>query len=110
MAKLRYSPEARSDLAEIKEYIGVSLENPGAASRMVTRIAKQIRELERFPEIGTPLSAIADIETNYRFIVCRGYLVFYRFEQNRVYIIRVLHGRRNYLAILFGEPQEDKAE
>ncbi len=29
------------------------------------------------------------------------------YENNEVFIIRVLYGRRNFMQILFGEPEED---
>ena len=108
MFKLHYSPEARNDLAEIKEYISGELANPVAASRMIACIAKRVRKLEQFPEIGTPLSSIVEIDTNFRFLVCKNYLVFYRVEGNAVFINRVLYGGRDYVAILFGNlPQDD---
>jgi hypothetical protein len=47
MHKIRYSPEAKTDLADIKEYIGEELGNPGAAIHTVTHITKRIR---KFPQ------------------------------------------------------------
>ncbi|MDR1156976.1 MAG: type II toxin-antitoxin system RelE/ParE family toxin [Oscillospiraceae bacterium] len=110
MGKIHYSREARADLANIKEYISGELANPGAALRTVAHITKRIRETERFPEIGALLSSIVDIDTNYRFLVCKSYLAFYRIEGQDVYIVRVLYGSRDYLAILFGELPQDGEE
>jgi plasmid stabilization system protein ParE len=76
MPKLRYSSEARIDLAEIKEHIGSGLGNPCAAIHTVTYITKRIRDLEQFPEMGTPLSSVVDIETSYRFLVCKNISLF----------------------------------
>lgn len=59
-------------------------------------------------EMGAPLSAIVDFETDYRFLVCGNYTAFYRFENRTVYIVRVLYGRRDFMRILFGEPNETK--
>ena len=99
--------ESRNDLAAIKEYIGVELANPDAAKNTMVKITKRIRDLKRFAEIGSPLSSIIDIDTDYRFLVCGNYLVFYRAVVNDVYIDRVLYGRRDYLAILFGRALPD---
>ena len=108
MSNIHYTPEAENDLAGIKEYIAEQLENPAAAENTVRKIAKRIRKLEQFPELGTPLSSVINAVTDYRFLVCANYLAFYLIEENDVYIIRVLYGRRNYAAILFGElPSED---
>ena len=110
MSNIHYTPEAEDDLAGIKEYITEQLENPVAAVNTVTKIAKRIRELEQFPKIGTPLSSVINIDTDYRFLVCANYLAFYRIDGNDVYIIRVLYGRRDYVTILFGELPQDETE
>jgi addiction module RelE/StbE family toxin len=107
MCKIRYSSEAKTDLADIKEYVGEELRNPDAAFRIITHITKRIRKLSRFPEMGASLSSIVDMETNYRFLVCKNHLVFYRIEDTEIYIVRVLYGKRDYLTILFGEPAPD---
>ena len=53
--------------------------------------------------IGTPLSSVADVNGDYRFLVSGNYMVFYRAIGNDIYIDRVLYGRRDYLRILFDE-------
>ena len=110
MSNIHYTPEAEDDLAGIKEYISEQLGSPIAAINTVTKITKRIRELEQFPEIGAPLSSIIDIVTDYRFLVCANYLAFYRLDENDVYIIRILYGRRDYTAILFGELPKEETE
>ncbi len=88
---------------EIWDHIASELQNPIAAERMVNRIMDAVDGLEAFAEIGTPLSAIADIESDYRFLVTGNYLTFYRVYENEVFVDRVLYGRRDYLRILFGD-------
>ena len=110
MAIIKVSPEARNDLLDIKEYISLELNNPTAALNMVSSITKAISTLVDFPDMGTPLSSKVDILTNYRFLVCGSYLVFYRHEEGAVNIVRVLYGRRDYMKILFGDlPEDDQA-
>jgi len=101
MNRLHYSPEAVRDLAAIKVYISEELASPDAAERILEKITKRIRSLEQFSEIGSPLSAVIAIHTDYRILVCGNYLVFYRAEERQVYISRVLYGKRDYAAILF---------
>jgi plasmid stabilization system protein ParE len=103
VATIRYAPLAREDLLAIKKYLGVDLASPQTAKSTVGRITKRIRSLASAPEIGTPLSAICAIDSDYRFLVCGKYLVFYRYENEAVLIIRVLYGGRDYLAVLFGD-------
>lgn len=103
MANIQFAPEALRDLEEIRNYISEDLANLSAANNTVSGILDNIKILASFPEIGSPLSAIVNMETNYRFLVCGKYMAFYRFEDGTVYIIRILYGRRNYMEILFGK-------
>ena len=106
MNNLHLSYEAQKDLADIKAYIAEDLENPQAAIATVSKITKQIRTLCDHALIGTPLSAIADVDGDYRFLVSGNYMVFYRANGNDIYIDRVLYGRRDYLRILFEDTQD----
>ncbi len=108
MYKLKISPEAKDDLEEIKGYISQELSNPQAALNLVSKITKKIRGLSEYPGIGAPLSFIVDIQTDYRFLVCANYLIFYRYEDGIVFVSRILYGRRNYMHILFGDLPEDE--
>ena len=108
MAKVRISPKVRDDLHGIKEYITTELSAPVAAANTVSKITKAIRSLEDFPARGAPLSSIVDIPTDYRYLVCGNYLVFYRLEGNDVMVIRALYGGRDYTKILFGDTPKDE--
>lgn len=101
MANIKFSPESVADLQQIKAYIAKDLCDETTAINVISKITKKIRTLETFPNSGTPLSSIVDMNINYRFIVCGNYMSFYKFENETVYIIRVLYGRRNYMQILF---------
>lgn len=102
MNELYLSPEAESDLAEIKAYISEELENPAAALATAGRITKSLRILRTHPFAGAPLSSVAEVESDYRFLVSGSYLAFYRVRDSAVYVDRILYGRRDYLRILFG--------
>ncbi len=99
--KIHYSPESRRDLDDIWDYIVSELQNRSAAERVINRIIDAVDPLKNFAEMGTPLSSIADIETDYRFLVSGNYMVFYRVQGNDVYIDRVLYGRSDYMSVLF---------
>ena len=109
MNKLHLSPEAQEDLSEIKAYIAEDLENPQAALSTVMKITKTIRMLQDHALIGTPLSAVADVNSDYRYLVSDNYMVFYRVAGKNVFIDRVLYGRRDYLHILFADTQEEQS-
>lgn len=107
MAEVQLSPEAIKDLQQTKEYIIEELCNEQAAINTVAKITKRIRILAAFPESGAPLSSVIDMETDYRFLVCGNYTAFYRLENDVVYIVRILYGRRNFVQVLFGESQDN---
>jgi len=109
-AKIRYSDTAIQDLEEIGDYIEKTLKSPSAALNTVNRIQDAVDMLADFPLIGSPLSSILKRATDYRFLVCGNFLVFYRPQTDSVYIDRVLYGRRDYMTILFRETLEDKSD
>ena len=93
---------------EIWDYISSELQNISAAERTVNRIMDDVDRLADFAEIGAPLSSIADVDSDYRFLVTGSYLTFYRVYGSDIYVDRVLYGRRDYLRILFDKLQEDE--
>ena len=99
--KIHYSPESRRDLDDIWDYIVSELQNRSAAERVIDRIMDAVDPLKNFAEMGTPLSSIADVDTDYRFLVSGNYMVLYRVQGSDVYIDRVLYGRSDYMSILF---------
>ena len=106
--KIHYTAESRRDLDAIWDYIASELQNVSAAERIVNCIMDDVDRLENHAEIGAPLSSIADVESDYRFLVTGKYLTFYRVYGNNIYVDRVLYGRRDYLRILFGDVQDDE--
>ena len=39
-------------------------------------------------------------KTRYRYLICNQYIIFYIFENDTINIMRILHGKRDYLKIL----------
>ncbi len=104
MTEIKFSPQAISDLQQTKAYITTELCSEQAAVNTIAKITKRIRMLADFPASGAPLSSVVGFETDYLFLVCGNYTAFYRIENQAVHIVRVLYGRRNFMQILFGEP------
>ena len=50
--KVDISPRAYEDLAEIKEYISVVLQNPNSAKEILQDIMDAIRSLDELPDRG----------------------------------------------------------
>ena len=103
MNELHVSPKALEDLTEIKNYITEELENPQAAASAVARITKTIRMLREHALLGALLSSVADIDSDYRYLISGSYMIFYRTADRHVFIDRILYARRDYLHILFDD-------
>ena len=101
-----YSPLALQDLDDIWDYIAVEQDNPTAAERIVEGILARIDLLSSFPESGTPLSSIypcAPITGSWSVTTISRFTVFTRRSNQKVYIDRVLHRKRDYLQVLLAE-------
>ena len=105
--KLHYSQKALRDLDEIWDYYLDEYQNIDDAVNIIGTITDDIDRLAEFPELGPPLSSIADVESSYRFLVSGNYLSFYRVDGNDISIDRILYGRRDYLGILLGDMAEN---
>ena len=101
--RLRYTPRAIANLTDIRNFIRDEYKNPKAAKRILDSILAQCANLKRFPQSGTALSARFDVDTDLRYLVCEGYLIFYRIEEEYVSIGAVFHGKTDYLHVLFGK-------
>jgi addiction module RelE/StbE family toxin len=110
VAEIKYSAAALNDLDQIFDYIAETLKNPTAALNTVNKIQDAIDTLADFPLIGTPLASTAEMDTDYRFLVSGNYLAFYRPSGGDVLLDRILYGRRDYLAILFGDLPRGETE
>ncbi len=65
-----------------------------------------LEKVQDFPELGSLLSSITGIESDYRHLVYGNYIAFYRIDRTNVFVDRILYGRRDYLRILFGSLSE----
>ena len=98
MINIKFNPIAISDMNEIKEYIGQ--DSPEAANRVINNIFDKIESLSNFPNLGLSLSEKIGITTRYKYLICDKYIVFYLFENEVISIMRVIHGKRDYLKLL----------
>ena len=98
---IKLSAEARRDIKDIQGYISEEQESPLMAVKVIEKILDRIEDLSTFPDTGTLLSPKVNFPTNYRYVRAAGYLIFYRHEHNEIFLDRIIHGKRDYIAILF---------
>ena len=91
MAKVIVSKQARDDLIDIHDYIYNVLENPDAAHRILGMLKRGIESLSKMPLRGKPLNVILTVNSEYRFLVCERYRIFYLFNNDKIEVVRILH-------------------
>lgn len=86
-----FHPEARFDLTGIWEFIRA--DNLDAADRVIAEILAAIRVLVPFPNVGHERPDLT--ARPLRFIVVREYPIAYAPEEKPLWVVAVMHGRRN---------------
>lgn len=99
--RLVYSPKAREDLREIKEYIRDALLNPIAAENVTKKILKSCALLKDNPKLGAELSGKIDRDTDMRYLIINQHIAFYKLENDTIRVIRIRDARTNYMHIIF---------
>ena len=97
MTSILYSTDSRIDLVEIWEYVAETQCRPVVASRLIDRIVSAIDRLGSHPRVGTDFSHRSP---GVRAVVVGSYVVYHRYENDCVIVLRVLHGARDAGSIL----------
>jgi plasmid stabilization system protein ParE len=91
------SSQAKESLREIAFYI--ARHDPKRALLFVGQLRQKAKEIGEMPLAFPIVRRYARHDIRRR--VYRNYLIFYRIEAGRVFIIDVIHGARDFEAILF---------
>lgn len=91
MAQIIWTEPALDNLNDIAEYIAVS--NVFAAKQLVENIFEKVQRLEQFPDSGKIPEEIEALD--YREVLVNPCRVFYKVEQEAVYILHVLRQERD---------------
>ena len=97
MAQVIWAEPALSDLNEIAEYI--SLDNFDAATHLVQAVFSVVERLEQYPKSGRRPPEL-DNKSRYREVIAGPCRVFYRVENERIYILYVMRGERELRVFL----------
>ena len=90
MARIIWTEPALEDLDEIADYI--SLDKPAAASKFVQRVFERIDQLANHSKSGAVPAELKG--THYRQLVIPPVRIFYRADNEFVYIVYVMRGER----------------
>lgn len=86
MARVIWTEPALQDLDQIADYI--SLDNPVAAKKLVQDAFDRVERLNQHPKLGKSVQELE--ESVYRELVVSPCRIFYRQENDVVYIIHVM--------------------
>jgi antitoxin ParD1/3/4/toxin ParE1/3/4 len=102
-----FHPEAVADLEQIFDYIAER--NVEAADRVVEQIFNTLQTLASSPRIGHERSDLASRPI--RFFIVLDYLIAYVPDEKPLWVLAVIHGRRNprvIAAVLQGRNREEE--
>jgi len=89
--KVVWTRPALRHLGEAREYIAI--DNPAAAANQIERIEQSVRKLAVFPMMGRRGMRVGTREFP---IPGTPYIVVYRLANDKLQILAVLHGARNW--------------
>jgi plasmid stabilization system protein ParE len=98
--KVQFSAAALADLEAIIEHI--KMQNPARAHSFADEIVGRCQDLADMPKAYPLVPRFK--RRGIRRRAYRDYLIFYRVLADRISIIRVLHGARDYDELLASEP------
>ncbi len=102
---LIWSPESLDDLRDIRDYIGLTLREPGIAKRQVARIRDAAQRLKSMPERHAILDWEPWRSRGVRKMAVGNYVILYMADNDArtVSVVRVVHGSRDFERIARGE-------
>uniref|UniRef100_A6VW45 Plasmid stabilization system n=1 Tax=Marinomonas sp. (strain MWYL1) TaxID=400668 RepID=A6VW45_MARMS len=103
MAQIIWTEPALDNLNDIAEYIAVS--NPYAAKQLVENVISKVQRLEQFPDSGRIPEEISTL--NYREVVVNPCRVFYKVDNDSVYILHLLRQERDLRKYLLSTVNEN---
>ena len=87
---VRWADRAIGNLRAIEDYIAV--DNPTAASRLVSGVLERVEALREFPESGRRVPELPGHSA--REILFRNYRIMYQVVEDRIYVLNVIEGHR----------------
>ena len=103
MRRARFLRAADRDLNEIAEWIAEQSGSRRPAAEFSTRLRQQCHTIASMP--GTLGVARDDLGPGLRGFPWRHYLILFRYLDDRMQVVRILHGRRDLPAVM--EPDSE---
>ena len=85
-----FSDRAEQDLCEIIDDLAEI--SPDTATALNEQFEQRLNQLSRLPRMGRPRP---DIDEGLRGLLVSPYVLFYRILNNEIFVVRILHGKRD---------------
>lgn len=90
---IKYSPDASDRLRKIRQEAGI---------KITTSITRAIRSLVDDPRKCPTVGSILDLKSPYHYLHIAHYYVFYRIDQEQIYISDIYNEREDFMWKMFG--------
>lgn len=97
MKRMHFSLRARQDLTGIALYIADATGNRLTASRLTAQIRQRCHDIASLP--GTLGRSRDELITGLRSIAYKSYVIFFRYQDDIVEVVTILHGMRDIDAV-----------
>ncbi len=101
MRRLQFTDDADRNLIEIALHIATESQSREVALGFTERLRAKCRHLASLPgQLGT---ARPDLRADIRSTPCQGYVIFFRYRDDVLEVVNVLHGSRDVIGYFAGE-------
>lgn len=97
--RIEFSKAAIRDLDRIWAEVFEASRSNDTTGRYITDLLDYTEKRSAFPKAGSPLY-YENSFTGYYYIIFKAYLIFYRLEDEKMLIDRVLFGKSDYFRVL----------
>ncbi|HWR59023.1 MAG TPA: type II toxin-antitoxin system RelE/ParE family toxin [Thermodesulfovibrionales bacterium] len=101
---VEWSRPAKLDLRQIHDYI--ARDSKFYAQKVSTEIVEKSEKLNSFPEVGRIVPEVGD--PNIRELLIYSYRLIYEVFSNRVEVLALIHGKRNFIKDYLNEQRYEK--
>ena len=95
--KVVFSKKSELQIEEIYQYVLSKSNDEGTAKKFVNELIDKTEILKTQAFVGRQLEIIDNIVTQYRFLIYKDYLIFYRVDDSKAYIDRILNAKTDYV-------------
>lgn len=92
-----FSKKSELQLSDIFDYIFSKSNDVDIAKRFVNELMDKTEILKKQAFVGRQLVLLDNIITQYRYLIYKDYLIFYRLDDEKVYIDRILNSKQDYI-------------